>query len=191
MAGIYKQLVYLVAFGTDCLELFKVCLSGLRKCEVDIVLITDQYFFDERVRVVQRAAPADKSHVYSFRTKVREFVDLSPYNQVWYLDTDFVIFGDIFKKYAGNENLLINKEPDSRINNEHFNADLTEFEKELYKDVVALNSGIYCVPKRYFDFFDYLDMQVRQAWIRNSAMKIPEQQCLNSVYLRWFETWEM
>ena len=186
-----KQLVFLVAFGLDCLELFKVCLSGLRKCEVDICLITDQYFYDERVKVIQWACPADRSHIYSFRTRVREFIDIEPYDQVWYMDTDYVIHEDIFKKYAGNQNLLINKEPDSKVSNEHFSADLTEFEFNLYKDVDAVNAGMYCVPKRYFGFFEFYDLQVRQAWIRNPEMKIPEQQCLNTIYLRWYKVWNM
>jgi hypothetical protein len=191
MAGVYKQLVFLVAFGPDNLELFKVCLSGLQKCEVDIALITDQYFFNERVKVVQYASPLDKSHIYSFRTKVREHIDISNYDQVWYLDTDFVIKDDIFKTYAGNENLLLNIEPDSLVSNEHFCADLTEFERELYKDVPAINAGIYCVPKRYFNFFEYYHWSVELAWNRNPEMKIPEQQCLNTIYLRWHDVWQM
>jgi len=185
------KLVYLAAFGPDCLELFKVCLSGLRNCEVDIILITDQYFFDERVKVIQYASPADRAHIVSFRTRIKEFIDISPYDQVWYMDTDYVIKGDLFKQYEGNDNILLNIEPDSLVSNEHFCADLTEFEKELYKDVVAINAGIYCVPKRYFDFFEYYDLSVRCAYIRNPGMKIPEQQCLNSIYLRWHDVWQM
>jgi hypothetical protein len=191
MGSIHKQLVFLVAFGADCLELFKVCLIGLSKCEVDIVLITDQYFFDERIKVIQYASPPDRSHIYSYRTRVKEHIDISPYEQIWYLDTDFVIKGDLFSRYAGNENLLLNIEPDSKISNEHFCADLTGFERDLYKDVDAINAGIYCVPKRYFSFFDYYDFQVKQAWIKKPEMKIPEQQCLNTIYLRWHDVWQM
>lgn len=186
-----KQLVYLLAFGPECLEQFKVCLQGLKRCEVDIALITDQSFKDSRVKVYRTLHPIDVSHCYSTRTEFRKLIDISAYDRVWYMDCDFLIYEDIFKKYADSRQVLVCDEPEIGLWSEFFNQDLSEIEKGIYGNQQAINAGIYSAPRHLFHFFDYFDLSVKAARIRNPKLHIPEQMVLNSIFVRFRADFDM
>jgi hypothetical protein len=181
------NLIYLVAFGAECLEQFKVCLQGLRLCRVDIALITDQPFTDDRVKVYQVETIPNAREQYAFRTGFQKYIDISIYDRVWYMDCDFLIFEDIFQIEA--DGILVAHEPTWTMGHDCFSGDLTAHERGLYFNYPAINAGIYSVPKKYFHFFDFYDLQVKALMKRNLFINIPEQMVLNSIYARYQENW--
>jgi hypothetical protein len=186
-----KQLVYLVAFGAECLEQFKVCLQGLRRCNIDISLITDQDYIDPWVKVYKVETVPIVREQYAFRTGFQNYIDISGYDRVWYLDCDFLIFGDVFTTYKDADGILLSDEPAWTMGHDCFSGDLTAVERGLYWNLPAINAGIYSVPKKYYHFFEFYDLQVKALMTRNLHINIPEQMVLNSIYARYQDNWLM
>jgi hypothetical protein len=186
-----KQLVYLVAFGQDCFKQFLLCLSGLRHCKVDIALITDQTYTSDDIKIYRIDSPKTVSEFYTFRTRFRDYIDIADYDRVWYMDCDFLVFGDIFEKYKDYKGVLLSNEPRQRLGSEFFNGDLSKIEAKMFGHNPAINSGIYSAPKRYFSFFDFYHWSVKATQARNPDLDIPEQMALNSIYLRWKDAYEI
>ena len=182
-----KQLVYLVAFGAECLEQFKVCYHGLKLCDVDVALITDQNYLEESVNVIRIETIPNNREQYAFRTGFQDYIDITEYDRVWYMDCDILIFGDIFQTEA--EGILVSNEPKWTMGHDCFSGDLTAVERGLYWNLPAINAGIYSVPKKYFHFFEFYNLQVEALMKRNLHINIPEQMVLNSIYARYQENW--
>lgn len=189
-----KQLVYLTVFGEPYMEQFRLCLQGLKDCPVDIALITDIPFKDERVHLYLIDTPKDKLNICRMRTEFQKWIDISDYDRVWYMDCDFLIFGDLFSKYADTETLWLNAEPLQTLGDpdigKYFNLDLSPLERRAYHTGEAISGGIYSVPKKYFNYFEFLDLSVRAAWVRWPNMWGVEQMVMNSTYLRYKESWQ-
>ena len=190
-----KQLVYLTVFGSEYMEQFRLCLQGLLNCKVDIALITDQDFTHERVKVYKIAPPPDKLHICQMRVEFQRYIDISPYDRVWYMDCDFLIFEDIFSKYADTETIWLNAEPLQTLGDadigKYFNLDLSPLERHTYTQGEAISGGIYSVPKKYFNYFEFLNLSVQAAWVRWHDMWGVEQMVMNSIYLRYKASWPM
>jgi hypothetical protein len=189
-----KQLVYLTVFGEEYLDQFRLCLQGLKECKVDIALITDMDFTDERVKVYRIQTPIDKVHICQMRVEFQKYIDISTYDRVWYMDCDFLIFDDIFSKYADTETVWLNAEPlqilgDSEFG-QYFSLDLSPLERATYLQSPAISGGIYSVPKKFYNYFQFLDLSVQAAWVRWPAMWGVEQMVMNSIYLRYKESWQ-
>ena len=184
-----NQLVYLVAFGAECLEQFKVCYKGLKLCDVDVALITDQNYFEASINVIRVDTVPNSREQYAFRTGFRDYIQIDSYDRVWYMDCDFLIFGDIFKAHESADGILVSNEPAWTMGHECFSGDLTDYERRLYYNLPAINAGIYSVPRKYFHFFEFYDLQVKALMKRNLFINIPEQMVLNSVYARYQENW--
>jgi len=182
------DLVYLVAFGSECLAQFKLCSEGLKRCNIDIALITDQEFTDDLIKVYKVDTIPNAREQYAFRTGFRKYIDISNYDRVWYMDCDFLIFGDIFEAYK-SDGILVSNEPKWTMGHDCFSGDLTAYERGLYFNLPAINAGIYSVPKKYFHFFEFYDLQVKALMQRNLHINIPEQMVLNSIYARYQENW--
>jgi hypothetical protein len=190
-----KQLVYLTVFGQEYMDQFKICLEGLKRCQVDIALITDQYFSDERVQTHKIQPPPDKLHICQMRVEFQRYIDIKDYDRVWYMDCDFLIFEDIFSKYADSETIWLNSEPGQLLGNmefgQFFNKDLSPLERSTYHNSEAISGGIYSVPKKYFNYFEFLNLSVQAAWVRWFNMWGVEQMVMNSIFLRYQESWPM
>jgi hypothetical protein len=188
------QLVYITVYG-DYLDYFKTCLEGLKNCQVDIALMTDQDFQDDRVKVYKVETPPDVIHICQSRVGFQKYIDINDYDRVWYMDADFLIFEDIFTKYADEETVWLNAEPLQTLGDEtfgrYFDKDLSPLERHTYPKGDTISGGIYSVPKKYFNFFSYLDLAVQAAWVRWKDMWGVEQMVLNSTYLRYQESWPM
>lgn len=184
-----NQLVYLVAFGAECLEQFKVCYQGLKLCDVDVALITDQNYLEEKVNVIRIETIPNAREQYAFRTGFQKYIDISGYDRVWYMDCDFLLFADIFTMYANADGILVSNEPKWTMGHECFSGNLTDYERRLYFNLPAINAGIYSVPKKYYHFFDFYDLEVKALMKRNLHINIPEQMVLNSIYARYQENW--
>lgn len=190
-----KQLVYLTVWGEKYLEEFRLCLAGLKSCEVDIALITDVDFKDERVKVYYAPPPPDSVHVCRFRVDLEKYIDITPYDRVWYMDCDFLVFEDIFSKYSDDEFIYFNAEPGQLLGESefgvYFNRDMTELEKKTYPDGVCISGGIYSVPKKHYNYFEFLRLWVCAAWVRKPLMWGVEQMVMNTIYLRYRDSWPM
>lgn len=186
-----NQLVYLVAFGVECLEQFKMTLQGLKLCKVDIALITDQDFKDDKVQVIKMDSKLTNREHYAFRTEFQNYIDIGPYDRVWYMDCDILLFGDIFSIYQDADGILLSHEPAWTMGHECFSGDLTQLERQHYFNLPAINAGIYSVPKKYYHFFEMYDLQVKALMKRNLHINIPEQMVLNSIYARYRDNFLM
>ena len=190
-----KQLVYLTVFGQEYLDQFKLCYEGLKRCAVDVALITDMDYFNDEIFISVIDTPKDRIHCCKIRTDFRKYIDIEPYDRVWYLDADFLIFEDIFTKYADTETIWLNAEPEQTLGHwdfgKYFNLDLSPLEKETYKDSECISGGIYSVPKKYYNYFEFLNLSVQAAWVRWHNMWGVEQMVMNSIYLRYKESWPM
>jgi hypothetical protein len=190
-----KQLVYLTVFGSEYMDQFRLCLQGLKECKVDIALITDQDFADDRVKVYKIEPPPDKLHICQMRVEFQRYIDIKEYDRVWYMDCDFLIFEDLFTKYADEETIWLNAEPLQTLGDadigKYFNLDLSPLERNTYTQGEAISGGIYSVPKKYFNYFEFLNLSVQAAWVRWRDMWGVEQMVMNSIYLRYKESWPM
>jgi len=186
-----NQLVYLIAFGAECLEQFKLCYRGLKLCEVDIALITDQNYLEDNVTVIRVAPVPNAREQYAFRTGFSDYIQIDGYDRVWYMDCDFLIFADIFKTYESAEGILLSNEPKLTAGNPCFSGDMTDHERSVNFNGPAINAGIYSVPKKYFHWFAMYDHLVKGLMMRNLHINIPEQMVLNSVYVRYKENFLM
>ena len=190
-----RQLVYLTVFGQEYLSQFRLCLEGLKNCDVEIALITDTNFLDDRVNVIRIAPPVDKLHICQMRVEFQRYINIRDYDRVWYMDCDFLIFEDIFSKYADEETVWLNAEPlqtlGDHVIGKYFNLDLTPLERNTYAQGVGISGGIYSVPKKYYNWFEFLNLSVEAAWIRVPGMWGVEQMVMNSMYLRYQESWPM
>ena len=184
-----NQLVYLVAFGAECLEQFKVCYQGLKLCDIDVALITDQNYFEASINVIRVDPVPNSREQYAFRTGFMDYISIWNYERVWYMDCDFLLFGDIFLTYSNADCILVAHEPTWTMGHDCFSGDLTAIERGLYWNLPAINAGIYSVPKKYFHFFEFYNLQVKALMQRNLFINIPEQMVLNSIYARYQENW--
>lgn len=193
-----KQAVYFIAFGEECLEQFKVCLSTVQQFSpVDVLLVTDQDYVNNCISIGRVAKPVpppngdkdrDKAQYHSyftFRTRIHQLIDITRWSQVWYMDCDFILKDDLFAKYKDSPNVLVCKEPGTYISNEHFCGALTQDEIRRNPFLKGINAGIYAVPASQFGFFDFYYDQV-QIMIRNSQRAwLTEQHILNMAYVRY------
>jgi hypothetical protein len=184
-----NQLVYMVAFGAECLEQFKVCYQGLKLCDVDVALITDQNYLEDKVNVIRVDTVPNAREQYAFRTGFMDYIDIGKYDRVWYMDCDILLFGDIFSTYGNADGILVAHEPKWTMGHDCFSGDLTAIERGLYFNLPAINAGIYSVPKKYYHFFEFYNLQVKALMQRNLFINIPEQMVLNSIYARYQENW--
>jgi hypothetical protein len=180
-----RQLVYLVAFGPECLEQFNVCYKGLKKCDIDIALITDQNYNEEKVSVIRVEPVLNAREQYAFRTGFRDYIPIEDYDRVWYMDCDFLIFKDIFTYHSLADGILLSNEPKLTAGNPCFSGDMTDHERGVNFYGPAINAGIYSVPKKYFHWFAMYDHLVKGLMSRNLHINIPEQMVLNSIYVRY------
>jgi hypothetical protein len=176
-----NQLVYLVAFGSECLEQFKLLYKGLRLCDVDVCLITDQNYLEEKVNVIRIDTVKDARNQYIFRIGFQDYINIEDYDRVWYMDCDMLIFGDIFK--VESDAIIVSREQ-FQMNHDCFASALTHEERVKYFNLPAINGGFYSVPKHYFDFFDDYKAQVERFIKDRPEVNIPEQQVLNAMYAR-------
>lgn len=182
-------LVYLIAFGAECLEQFKLCYKGLKLCDVDIVLFTDQKFKADKVTVIPVKIVPNAKDQYIFRTAITDYLDLRDYDRVWYMDCDILIFGDIFK--IDSDAIIVTREPKWTMGHDCFASALTHEERVKYYSYPAINGGLYSVPKHYYMFFDVYKLQVERFVKGNPEINIPEQQVLNAYYARNKEMFEI
>lgn len=177
-----KTLVYLVAFGSECLAQFKLCSEGLKRCKVDIALITDQSFTDDLIKVYKVDTIPNAREQYVFRTSFQDYIDISAYDRVWYMDCDFLIFGDVFQ--VESDAIIVSAEPKWPMGHDCFASALTHEERVRYYNLPAINGGFYSVPERYYRFFSDYAHQVARFIKNNPEINIPEQQVLNAMYAR-------
>ena len=175
-------LVYLIAFGSECLEQFKLCYKGLKQCDVDVLLITDQNYLEDSVNVIRVDTVPKARDQYIFRTNITDYVDISKYDRVWYMDCDILIFGDIFQ--VKSDAIIVTAEPKWTMGHDCFASALTHEERVKYYHYPAINGGLYSVPKHYYLFFDVYKLQVERFIKENPNINIPEQQVLNAYYAR-------
>lgn len=199
-----KQMVYFVAFGPECVEQFKVCLQTIQQCEpVDVLLLTDQDYKNDRVTIGRVQAPmppenADSDpnkalyHTYfTFRTKIQQLTDISRWEQVWYMDADFILKDDLFAKYKGSPNVLLCKEPGTYISNEHFCGALTQEEIRNNPFLKGINAGIYAVPREQYEFFPFYHDSVNRMIKNAQRAWLTEQHVLNMAYVRFRDTFKI
>lgn len=175
------NLVYLIAFGAECLEQFKLLYRGLKLCDVDILLITDQNYLENKVNVI-RVEPVEKARdQFIFRININNYCDITKYDRVWYMDCDMLIFGDIFQ--VESDAIIVSREQ-FNMNHDCFASALTHEERIKYYNLPAINGGFYSVPKRYYAFFSDYKLQVERFIEEQPNINIPEQQVLNAMYAR-------
>ena len=175
-------LVYLIAFGAECLEQFKICYQGLKLCDVDVTLITDQNYSESKVNVIRvdsMTAPRDQ---YIFRTSITDYIDIYKYDRVWYMDCDILVYGDIFQ--VKSDAIIVTREPKWTMGHDCFASALSHEERVKYYHYPAINGGLYSVPKHYYLFFDVYRLQVERFIKESPEINIPEQQVLNAMYAR-------
>ncbi len=186
MDGGVMQLVYAIAFGETCLKQFELIAEGLERCNIDILLITNKAYFSKRVKVLRVAGVQDTARQFAYRTQVFTLFDFSQYERVWYIDTDFLIFKDLFKKYESNQlNVFVCREPKTSMQNEHFSLALNRHEYYLAKPQQGINAGIISVPLRHVGFWEHYDNELRQYQRTVEREWIMEQQVLNRIYMRY------
>lgn len=197
-----KQMVYLIAFGKECLEQFKVCYSTIRKhSDIDVVLLTDQRAVIDGVKVVKVNPPipppnADRDvnkaqyHAYfTFRTKIHHYVDLNEWDRVWYMDTDFILKADIFK--TEHPGVLLCPEPGSYISDIHFSGALTQNEKQSNPYQRGINAGIYSIPRDKYGFFAYYEWAVNEMIQTSERAWLTEQHVLNMIFVRHRKSYDI
>lgn len=195
-----KQMVYLIAFGAESLEQFALCLSTIRQCApVDIVLLTDQDYHNKDVTVGRVKPPvpppnADgdpakaQYHAYfTYRTRIHQLINLAAWEQVWYMDTDFILKDDLFAKYADSPHTLLCKEPGTYISNEHFCGAMTAREISDNPYLRGINAGIYAVPRSQVGFFPWYHDAVERMIKTSERAWLTEQHVLNMAYVRFRE----
>lgn len=175
-------LVYLIAFGAECLEQFKICYQGLKQCDVDIVLFTDQKFKADKVTVIPVKTVPKAKDQYIFRTAITDYLDLRDYDRVWYMDCDILVFGDIFQ--VKSNAIIVTREQKWTMGHDCFASALTHEERVKYYHYPAINGGLYSVPYHYYPFFNEYKDEVERFIKESPDINIPEQQVLNAMYAR-------
>ena len=175
-------LVYLIAFGAECLEQFKICYQGLKLCDVDVTLITDQNYSESKVNVIRVDSVTAPMDQYIFRTSITDYIDISKYDRVWYMDCDILIFGDIFQ--VKSDAIIVTAEPKWTMGHDCFASALTHEERVKYYHYPAINGGLYSVPYHYYPFFNEYKDEVERFIKESPDINIPEQQVLNAMYAR-------
>lgn len=196
-----RQAVFFVAFGNDCIDQFILCYESIRKVsDIDVILVTDTDYKNEDLMIGRVKPPtpppnADKEkgqyHAYfTYRTKIYQLLDITRWDRLWYMDTDFIVKEDIFSKYADSPHTLICKEPGTYISNEHFSGALTheEVAKDPYKR--GINAGIISVPKRLHRFWEFYDVGVTDMIKNVERAWLCEQHVLNMMYIRFNEVFD-
>lgn len=146
-----NPLIYLTITGTD--EHFKTlgrnCVKSLRqfgKFTHDVIVLSDSDFEIENAKVIN--CLDKKRHPVIQRCFVLDYIDVSKYTHICYLDADILIMNDIYPLFRDNENIQYAEEgitienAFSDKNNVFF---MSMEEKQKWKNKHTINAGQFVV----------------------------------------------
>lgn len=193
-----KQLVYFIAFGEGCIDQASLCIESISHySQVDVLLVTDQDVESNGVKVIHAQPPVPPAngdidpikaqyHAYfTYRTNIHKLTDLSKWDRVWYMDTDFILTGDLFGRYADAEFTYLCREPGTYIKDIHFSGALTQKEINVNPFQRGINAGLYSVPRKHYGFFAHYHSEVIAMLSRVERAWLCEQHILNMMFVRF------
>ena len=181
-----KQLIY---FTIDDNPIFKqmleVCLESIRKnCDVSNI----------EARIMGIPKGATRADVMCYRNYVNDKIDIDRYLQVWFMDVDILVKGDIFSKYRHCDSIVVSKEYYTTIGQqrEWLGHHLSDETFEQVKDLPGVNAGFLMVPRRYYKMFEEKKALTIARRERYPDEQQAEQCALNKLYFesdkyQWME----
>lgn len=190
-------MVYFVAFGAECVAQFVLCANSIREVSgIDIVLVTDMDVDAVGAKVIRVDAPKappngdpdpDKAqyHAYfTYRTIIHKLIDVTKWDRVWYMDTDFMLTDDLFGKYSDAEHVWLCNEPGTYVNDIHFSLALTPDEVNRNPFAKGINAGVYSVPRKHYGFFTHYHRDTMAMITRSERAWLCEQHVINAIRVR-------
>jgi hypothetical protein len=153
-----KTLIYYIAFGMKHFSLAKNSIASLKKYGMyhgDIKIVTDIKENIEGVgSIIRDIIPV---HSSLLRVYIRDYIDISVYSNIGYLDCDIIIMNDInfllcIDGISLAEEHLTIKSQWNDINNTFY---MQEEEKIQFSSMNCINSGQFFLSNPYYEtFFD-------------------------------------
>lgn len=174
------KLLYTTAFGNEYRTMAQLCLSSVEKFlgEVKMLIFTDvdTFTYSDNVSV---CVVDEKLNVYQklcFRSRIKEFVSLDQYDQVWFTDPDIIFKKSPFNLFEGENRIMVCKETFTTLGERP-----QWFAKGIYNvdpKQNGINGGFFMVPKERYDFYEVYNKEIPRFENDLSA----DQQALNSIH---------
>ncbi len=149
-----KNLIYFVSFGELSNKILLLALKSLFKIidhkDYEIVVMSDK-FCHEKVKTIIITSGNRFCDKALQRTYLHHHLDISVYDFIYYFDTDFIFHNPISHLLSDDNRIILCRAVETKMNSSFIN--LTEVEKKLAGQQLAINSGCFIVPNKLSKLF--------------------------------------